>query len=170
MKKTTAHGRKLARQQATLADPGSMRRLVARHSPFTPAELTTLSIPPRVAFESLRTGSGSEPDFHTLAAVANCTLVCAESIHPDCVAVAQRAQDALLRILDRSVRLGEWSLDSEALQEFPPVLELHEQLLALYTPAQMQDAMVETLRRMRAGQTLAPEVYTKQDADILLAA
>jgi hypothetical protein len=58
-------------------------------------------------------------------------------------------------MLDRSVRLGKWGLDSQALQELPPVLDLHEQLLALYTPAQMQEAMAETLRRMRAGQTLA---------------
>lgn len=154
-RKTTAHGRKLKRQEATPADPGAMQRLFNGILPFTDRELTALKMPPRVAFESLRRGDGSEMDFHTLAAVANNTLVCAESIHPDCVEVAKLGQDALMRMLDRSSRLGKWGLDSQALQDLPPVLDLHEQLLELYTPKQMMNSMSETMRRMTAGQTLA---------------
>jgi hypothetical protein len=161
-RKLSAHGRKLKRQQAIGADPLALCRGMGNNVPFTPEELAELKTPPRVAFESLRRGHGSEYDFHTLAAVANNTLVCAESIHPDCVEVAKAAQDALMRILDRQHRLGKWGLDSQALQEIPPALDLHEQLLELYTPLQMQQAMAETIRRMKAGQTLAPEIYQKE--------
>ena len=163
-RKTTAYGRKKARQQATPADPMAIYRTMGKIQPFTADELTALKSPPRVAFESLRRGQGIEGDFHTLAAVANNTLVCAESIPPDCVEVAKLAQDALMRILDRQIRLGKWGLDSQALQDLPPVLDLHEQLLELYTPLQMQQAMAETIRRMKAGQTLAPEIYQKEHA------
>jgi hypothetical protein len=67
-----------------------------------------------------------------------------------------------MRILDRQHRLGKWGLDSQALQDIPPALDLHEQLLELYTPLQMQQAMAETIRRMKAGQTLEPEIYQKE--------
>lgn len=168
-RKISAHGRKLALRQAVIADPFTMHRVMGGIQPFTTDELTALKSPPRVAFESMRRGGGTESDFHTLAAVANNTLVCAESIHPDCVEVAKRAQDALMAILDRQIRLGKWGLDSQALQDLPPVLDLHEQLLDLYTPLQMQQAMAETMRRMAAGQTLEPEIYAKQPACAMLA-
>ena len=154
-RKTTAYGRKLKRQQAIPADPGSFQRLVSKIQPFTASELIQLKTPPRVAFESLMRGQGDEHDFHTLAGVANNTLICAESIHPDCVGVAKRAQDALMRMLDRFNRLGKWGLDSAGIQDLPPVLDLHEQLLELYTPLQMQNSMKETIRRMKAGDTLS---------------
>jgi hypothetical protein len=168
-RKTTAHGRKLKRQQATPADPFAIYRTMGKIQPFTAAELIELKSPPRVAFESLRRGSGSDLDFHTLAAVANNTLVCAESIHPDCVDVAKLAQDALMSILDRQIRLGKWGLDSQALQDIPPVLDLHEQLLELYTPLQMHRAMQETMRRMNAGETLSPEIYNEKPACVMQA-
>lgn len=158
-RKLSSHGRKLARRQATQADPMAIYRTMGKLQPFTTDELTALKSPPRVAFESMRRGGGTETDFHTLAAVANNTLVCAESIHPDCIEVAKRGQDALMAMLDRMNRLGKWGLDSQALQDLPPVLDLHEQLLDLYTPLQMRQAMAETMRRMKAGQTLAPEDY-----------
>ena len=161
-RKLSAYGRRLARRQATQADPMAIYRTMGKLQHFTADELIALKSPPRVAFESLRRGHGSEGDFHTLAAVANNTLICAESIHPDCVEVAKAAQDALMRILDRQHRLGKWGLDSQALQDIPPALDLHEQLLELYTPLQMQQAMAETIRRMKAGQTLAPEIYQKE--------
>ena len=160
-RKISAYGRKLARQQAIQADPMAIYRTMGKIQPFTADELVQLKIPPRVAFESLRRGHGTEFDFHTLAGVANNTLICAESIHPDCVAVAQKAQDALMRVLERANRLGKWGLDSAGLKDLPPVLEMHEQLLERYTPIQMQNAMRETIRRMQKGQTLSIESVAK---------
>lgn len=141
------------------ADPSSIYRVMNRIQPFTRAEQLELSMPPRVAFESMRSGRGTEFDFHTLAAVANCALVCGEKIGKPCVDAAKLAQESLVMMLDRHVRLGKWGVDAGALQNIPPVLDLHEQLLALYTPLQMQQAMQETIRRMKAGETLAVEDF-----------
>jgi hypothetical protein len=132
-------------------DARSLPRLIARLEPFTSAELLALQTPVRVAFESLRTGSGTEPDFHTLAAAVNTSLIRSEAIDPLCVETCQRAQAALLGMLGRFKRLGAWGVDHHALQDIPPALDLHEQLLELSTPLQMANAMQETLQRMNDG-------------------
>lgn len=107
----------------------------------------------------MRTGFGTEHDFHTLAAVANTVLVCGEKIGKECVDAAKLAQNSLVLMLDRGVRLGKWGVDAGALQNIPPVLDLHDQLLALYTPLQLRNAMGEVIRRMKAGETLAVEDF-----------
>ena len=136
------------------ADPSSIYKTMSRIQQLTPPELLELSLPPRTAFEALRGGCGTESDFHTLAAVSNCVLVCGEAVGKQCVDAAKRAQESLMLMLGRWVRLGRWELDAGALQSIPTVLDLYEQLLALYTPLQMQAAMRETIRRMKVGETL----------------
>jgi hypothetical protein len=59
-----------------------------------------------------------------------------------------------MSVLARSKRLGKWGLDAAGLQDIPPAIELHEQLLQLSTPLQMQKAMNETIQRMNAGHGL----------------
>lgn len=137
------------------ADARSLPRLMARLEPFTPSELLALQTPVRVAFEALRTGSGTEPDFHTLAAAVNTALIRSEAIDPLCVETCQRAQAALLGMLGRFNRVGKWGVDHHALQDIPPALDLHEQLLELSTPLQMMTAMRETLARMQQGHVFA---------------
>lgn len=156
-RKISAYARK--RRQCA-ADPSAIYRVMSRIQPFTAAELLELKTPYRVAFESLRTGRGGELDFHTIAAVTNVVLVMGERIGPECVEVAKLAQDALMHMLDRALRLGRWGVDALALQNIPPALDLHDQLLELCTPLQMQQAMQAVLERMRAGQTLAPEDFS----------
>lgn len=157
MKKSTKHGRKLARK--VFADPSSVYKVMGRVQHFTQSELMALSIPPHLAFESLRTGRGTENDFHTLAAVVNTVLVCGEKIGRECVDAAKLAQKSLVLMLDRSVKLGKWGADAGALQNIPPALDLHDQLLALYTPLQLQNAMAEVVKRMKAGETLGVEDF-----------
>lgn len=143
------------------ADPSSIYKTMSRIQLLTPVEQLELSLPPRTAFEALRSGRGTESDFHTLAAVSNCVFVCGEEIGESCVDAAKQAQESLLLMLDRWVRLGRWGLDAGALQSIPVVLDLYEQLLALYTPLQMQAAMRETIRRMKVGETLTVEDFKK---------
>ena len=133
------------------ADPSAMYRLLGKIQLFTPVELVKLKTPVRMAFESLRSGKGEETDFHTRAAAVNVSLIRSESIDQLCVETCQRAQDALMSVLARSKRIGKWGLDAAGLQDIPPAMDLHEQLLELSTPHQMQAAMRETLRRMEAG-------------------
>ncbi|MGH6627615.1 MAG: hypothetical protein ACRECD_13940 [Burkholderiaceae bacterium] len=148
----TAHRQASQAKRRWQADPSALSRVMNRLQPFSAPELVQLQTPVRVAFESLRSGRGEEDDFHTLAAVVNVALIRSEAIDPLCVETCERAQQALLRVLERRRRSGLWGFDGPALQDIPPAIELHEQLLALSTPLQMQRAMNETLRRMSAGQ------------------
>ena len=147
----TAHRMQSRAKRTYTADPSAIYRLMNRLQLFTPVELVKLQTPVRIAFESLRSGKGEETDFHTLAAAVNVSLIRSESIDQLCVETCQRAQDALMSVLARSKRINKWGLDAAGLQDIPPAMDLHEQLLELSTPHQMQQAMRETLRRMEAG-------------------
>ena len=132
-------------------DPSSIYRVMNKIQLFTPSEQTRLAIPPRVCFEALRTGKGTEEDFHTLATVVNVALIIAEEINPQCVQLCQQAQAALMRVLARFTSLHKWGFDALALQEIEPALDMHEQLLQLCTPHQLQEAMRTVLVRMNNG-------------------
>ena len=81
----------------------------------------------------------------------NTALVRSESIDDLCVHTCQLAQAALMRCIERHHRLGVWGFDALALQTIPAAIDLHESILELSRPTQMQDAMRETLLRMRRG-------------------
>lgn len=145
----TAH-RKAARwkEKNVRYPPGT---LLARLQPLSKSDLLNIQLPTRMAFESLRTGKGNEQDFHDIAAAINVALVRSESINPLCVLTCQKAQAALLRMIERHNRMGVWGMDGLALQEIPLALDLYDQILALSNPQQLMDAMRETLTRMRRG-------------------
>lgn len=142
---------KTARRPRYPADPLAIFKAFNKVELFKTSELTQLSLPVRVAFDCLRTGEGKEVHFHTLAAAVNVALIRSESVDQLCVETCQRAQHALMAVLARSQRLGKWGLDAAGLQDIPPAIDLHEQLLELSTPLQMQKAFNETIRRMNAG-------------------
>jgi len=133
------------------ADPASIYRLMNKIQPFSTGELLRLNMPVRMSYESLRCGRGVDDDFHTLAAAINTALVRSESIDDLCVHTCQLAQAALMRCIERHHRLGVWGFDALALQTIPAAIDLHESILELSRPTQMQDAMRETLLRMRRG-------------------
>ena len=136
-------------------DPQALQRVLGRIQPFTPDELLQLNMPPRLSYEALKTGKGEEDDFHTLAAVVNVCLVAGEKIGDECVEAAKAAQDALMRSLARNKLFGRWGLDGPAIQDLSVALEIHEQLLSLSTPSQMQGYMAEVIKRMNAGETIS---------------
>lgn len=150
----TAHRTASQHKRKWQADPGSIYRLMNRIQPFTEPEQTQLNIPPRSAYESLRTGRGTEEDFHTLAVVVNVVLIRSEKIDPLMEQSAQAACAAMMRTWARHKSSGRWGFDGPALQDIPPVIELHEQLIALSTPQQMMEAMREAIRRMDAGEVM----------------
>ena len=148
-RKTTVYARNAARHQA---DPAATARVLSKLQPFTPSELVTLQTPVRIAFECLRSGSGTEEDFHTIAAAVNIALIRSESIDPLCEQTCKLAQEGLMRMLARFASVKRWGLDGLALQDVPAALDLYEQLLANSTPKQMEDAMRTVVQRMNAGQ------------------
>lgn len=140
------------------ADPMALFRVLNKLQPFSAAEQVQLSIPPRVCFEALRTGRGTESDFHTLAAIVNVSLIMSETIDPLCIETCIKAQAALMRCLARFNTVRKWGLDGPALQDIEPVIDFHEQLLTLCTPHQLQEAMRTTLERMANGDVLEGEL------------
>lgn len=151
----TSHRQASHAKRRYQADPSAIYRVMSRLQTFTGSEQLKLNLPVRLAYESLRTGVGSENDFHTLAAAINVTVVRAEAIDPLAEQTAIAARDAVMRCWQRHQATARWGFDGLALQDLPPALDLYDQLLALSTPLQMQQAMTETIRRMESGNHLA---------------
>lgn len=147
----TAHRNASRAKRQYIADPMAMFKAMNKVRPFDEDEQLSLNLPVRVSYESMRTGKGSDDDFHTVAAVINVAMVCAESIDPFVLETAIRARDAIIRAKQRRERTGVWGFDGPALMDIPPCIDLHEDLVANQTPLQMQKAMLEVIRRMDAG-------------------
>lgn len=135
-------------------DYGAIYRVMSRVQPFVPDELAQLNVPVMAAWERMRTGCAADHDFDTLASAVNICMVRGEEIDPLCVETAQRAQDALMRTMDRHKATGRWGFDGPALQDIPLAMDLYRQMLELSTPMQMQSALRATVQRMNKGQTL----------------
>lgn len=138
-------------------DPFAYLRTIGSLQPFTEAEKTKLSLPVRMAYEALRTGKADEGDFDTLAVVVNTCLIRAEQISPALVDRVIEAQDAMMRIKERHLRTGRMGLDAQAMADLLPILDLHEQLIDLSTPAQMRDALLEVMARIDRKQFFTKE-------------
>lgn len=136
------------------ADPQAMQRAFSRVKPFDQNETLQLTLPVRMAYDAMKSGTGVQDDFDTLAVIINLCLIRGEQIDPLCVETAKRGQDALMRCLERFNRLGKWGFDGPALDDVLSCVEFHEQLVHNSTPMQMRDAMLELRHRMEKGHTL----------------
>ncbi len=132
------------------ADPTAMYKVFNRLQPFNQAELVQLELPPRISFEALKTGHGTERDWSDLAAVVNVAIVRSHDIAPECVAVAEAGSDALMRMWHRAQAHGVWRFDGPALAEVEAVVDLHEQIIRLSTPEQMMQAMRKVVAARKA--------------------
>lgn len=141
------------RRRKYTADKLSLFRLLNKLQPFTEAEQTKLALPLRMAFESIKTGKGTFDDLSDIGAAINTTIVRSESIGGACYDAAIAARDALLRCLHRYRATGRVGFDGPAISDVEIALEVHEQLFALSTPLQMQQALIEVIKR--AGQAEA---------------
>ena len=140
--RTASHGKH--RYQA---DPMVMFKTINKIEPFNAGELLRLELPIRLAFEALRTGRGTESDFHDLCAAVNTTMVRSESVDPLCEQTAIAARDALMRCWQRHQKTQRWGFDGPALHEIEAGISLHEELIRNSTPLQMMDALREVQRR-----------------------
>ena len=130
-----------------VADPMTMFRTMQKIEPFTAAELLRLELLIRLSFEALRTGKGTESDFHDLAAAVNTAMVRSEAVSPLCEMTAVAARDALMRAWHRFERTGKLGFDGPALLEVEAGISLHEELIRNSSPLQMVEAMREVIRR-----------------------
>lgn len=146
----TAHRKASHAKRRYIADPMAMYRVMGRVEPFTAEEQAALNLPVRLAFQGFIDRKAVEADFHTLAAAVNIAMICAETIDPlveqSCIA----GRDAMMRVYERHQRTGQWGLDGPAMGEIEQSIEIYEQL----TGGQLKAAMVECIKRMRAGEVL----------------
>ncbi len=147
----TAHRTASRAKRRWAADPSTIYRLMGRAQGFTPEEQAQLNLPTRLAFEHIRVGSGTDEDFHTLAAAVNVAMVCAERIDALVEEACIQARDALTALHARRARSGRWGFDGPGMQHVLAAIDIYEQLTKLLNAGQLQDAMAECVRRMRTG-------------------
>ena len=137
------------------ADPMAVFKVMNKLTPFNDIELLRLELPIRISFEALRTGAGTESDFHDLCAAVNTTMVRSESVDPLCEQTAIAARDALMRCWHRHEKTQRWGFDGPALLEVEAGISLHEELVRNSTPLQMVEAMREVIRRGMRNEVVA---------------
>ena len=130
-------------------DTAAHRRVLARLQPFSLSEIADLALPVRTSWTKILASHGQDVDWHNLACVANLCLVQGESIHPDCVELANDSIAALEAMRDRHQRVGVWGPCHLSLKNIPSLMDFYEQLLAMCTPLQIQQTMITVLKRMR---------------------
>lgn len=147
--------RKATKRKHYPADPMTMYRLQGRNSQFTQGEQAQVMIAIRKSFQAMIDRTAGREDFDHLATAVNVALVVGERIDTQVVELCKAGVAAMGRVLERHTKTGQWGLDGPAKVEIADVIEIYEQLMALMTGGQARQAMLEVMRRMKAGQVLA---------------
>lgn len=146
--------RKRGKRFSTKRDPNSLvKALVGVHTIDKEQQLD-LELAYRLAFQSLRSGNGQEDDFHTIACSLNIALVMAERWNRSWLEPIKKAQDGLMRCLERSSRLGKWGLDGEAMTAISEALAVHDLQLKITTQHEIKLCIAEVHKRVRSGQVM----------------
>lgn len=152
------------RRRLDRVDANAPLRTIYNNVDFTPQEQAQLSLPIHMALEALRRGQATAEDFDGLAVVANVCLIRAEHIDKaarkagrlrndaSLVPHIQRSQEALLTLKARALRTGRLVPTAAELAEITEMVSVHDQLLALSTPRQMERALHVVMDRMARGQ------------------
>ena len=150
--------RKRGKRFTTRRDLSAFMRTLVGVKPLEQDQRTDLGIAYRMAFQSLRTGTGQESDFHTIACTLNIALVLAErGFGVEWVEQVKAAQDGLMRCLGRGQKTGSWGLDGPAMTALTDALALHDEQIVLATQKEIREAIAEVHRRITNGDTLEQE-------------
>lgn len=144
--------RKRGRSFARRVDPHAALHAIAMQHGLDVTQQNDLGVALRVSLEALRTGRGTEQEFHTLAAAVNVSLVlCERNAGAEYMGHVKDAQDALLRLWDRGKKTGRWVLDGPGYAAISGAVELHEAQLAAVPRSAAAEAMREVKRRIERG-------------------
>lgn len=155
--KTTHRKSAKAKHHRLKIDQNAHLIVIRKFQPFTPAEVADLLLPPMLAWQSLRNGTGTAQDFATLADTINVALARSESIDATCVETCNLAIQGILRANDRHERLGRYGFDGPALQDIGLAIDLFRQILETGSPQVLFDAINRVKVRIRAGDFYALE-------------
>lgn len=150
----TAHRKQAKVKRKWRADPSAIYRVMSRTQPYTQAEQAHMSLPARLALQSITQGKGTIDDLDTIAMTVNTALVLSEITHPECVKVCLDAAAGTIAAKSRWRRLHRVGFDGTGLEAVRNALDLHEQYLQHISPAQHCNALREVMRRIDAGKFL----------------
>lgn len=138
------------------ANPTAGLSAISRAQKLDADHINTLSLAYWGALNDIKRGAGDERDVDTMASAVNVSLILAETTGGNAPAIAliQQAQDALMRAKVRIDRFGKPGLDGPGALAIGRALTLHDDQLREHTAGQLQDALTEAMRRMRAGVVL----------------
>lgn len=134
-----------------VASPTSWAVALARHQDMDHGDATRIMNLLRTAFESLKSGHGTDQDFDRLAAALNVGMIRAESIDPVAAEYMLQAAQGLIEADRINEEHGHYGFTGPGLAAVGVGLDLYEEILRKSTPRQMGDAAEESARRIRAG-------------------
>lgn len=138
-----------------IVNPTAWAATIARSRETDPGVALDISLKLRDAFEQLRAGSGTDEHFDRLASAINAGLVRAECIDPLLERTILDGRDALLTCDRIRGRHGQYGFTGPGLTAMDAALEAYDAIVGASTPAQMQGAIEEAIRRMRRGEIAA---------------
>lgn len=133
-------------------------------TPYNEEEIARLSNEAKLSWFKLCNGLATTADFDNVVYALNVTRVLSEPLGPEAVGVVTRAQESLVGIRERYMRLGKFGVDADALQHVPPGLDLHDEFLQVCTPRQMTAALHECIKRLERSRD---ELARAHDASVL---
>lgn len=128
----TAHRTQAHAKRKFQADPFAIYKAIARNTGFNESEQTDCALPVRLA------GTADANDIVTLADVIAICIVAAENMDALVQETCESARVALAEVADRYTRVKRWGVDAKSLQDIPPIVDLHEELLRNATGGQME--------------------------------
>jgi len=123
---------------------------------YTTGDIRSIMVPVAEAFIGLRDGSNQVAQYNRLAAAMNIGIVRSESIGEGAVEVFRAAQQALLDADAIYEALRCYTFTPGALVALAKGVQGYSELLAMSTPAQMEQARAECARRLGAGIVATP--------------
>lgn len=144
--------RKRAPRRHCPADPGAFLRAIGLQHGMGDAQQRDLTLLVRAALLALSRGAGGEQQVFDLASAVNVALVlCERGAGPEFEADLIKAQEALVRTIERGRHTGRWGFDGPALAALERALWVYEAQLAVVPCVEARDAVREVDRRVRQG-------------------
>jgi predicted HAD superfamily Cof-like phosphohydrolase len=128
-------------------------RILSDARPFDQHEVTQLAIPVRAALEAMRTGSANLRDYDTVAAVVNVAFIGCKKIGGN----NKAALDVCIEAMHALLALRHTPGHQTTQQQFDAILsavEIHEQMLELMTPGEIEKTYRTVVEMVDAGKVL----------------
>ncbi|WP_447639563.1 hypothetical protein [Pandoraea norimbergensis] len=143
-------------------DPGRLFHCVAARQerkaaarPLDLSQTNDIGLAYHLSFNAVQGGYATEEAWSQLACSMNIAMLLAEQgVGSERLGDIRCAQDALMRAKARGERTGKWGLDGDGIRDLRAAITAHDAQMATASKAQVQHAISEMHRRMKAGDVL----------------